>query len=715
MSEVSFPGGGQDGEQPPPAVPERDGTAGVPADDWDPDAEMAAYIADLEAGRARIPEEWELEDRPAVTISLGDAADVDPGELAAMLGPDGLGGEIFAQDRPADVMRPGPVLAALTEGAVADPARLGDDQLLGAISAARRLAARAEYLELAAVAEFTRRREAQVKAAAARKVRPGRRPGEFAAEELAMELVTSPNAARDTMDMACDLAARLPATSAALAAGIIDGYRARIIWRYTRLLTDADAAHADQVLAEAAPRLRADRLARKAIATAMQLDPEAMTRGKDQARKDRQRVTAFREESGNAALAARELAIEDALASKAHIDALAAALRRGGMAGTLRELRVLAFVDLTQGRDPLDRLIRRDGAADGGSDDYPHHDDDRYQGWTDDADGYRGGEDADEDEDEDGDGYCGDDRDAGGFPGDSAAADAAGELPGEDYAGAGDDDEDDWDEDDDPDAGGFPDDSAGDENNTDEDDGNGGDDGAGGPGSGPPGRPAPFPALINLIVPASTLFGWPGAPGEAGGWGLTDPGDTRRLVQAASMHSRTRWCCTLTGPDGTAVAHGCARGPRPWTPPPPGGSRDGPHTGSPPGNSGPDARQAVALADFLRKLNITLTPIATGTCDHASAEDRYTPSRKLGHLIRARTTTCPAPGCAAHAYHNDLDHTIAYPIGPTDQCNLSPPCRRHHRAKQAPGWQLSQPEPGVMHWATPSGRTYTTRPTAYET
>ena len=77
---------------------------------------MASYIADLDAGRARIPEEWEIEG-PAATIGLGDAADVDLAELAAMVGPDGLGGEVFAQDRSADAMRPGPVLAALTEQA----------------------------------------------------------------------------------------------------------------------------------------------------------------------------------------------------------------------------------------------------------------------------------------------------------------------------------------------------------------------------------------------------------------------------------------------------------------------------------------------------------------------------------------------------------------------------------------------------------------------
>ena len=54
------------------------------------------------------------------------------------------------------------------------------------------------------------------------------------------------------------------------------------------------------------------------------------------------------------------------------------------------------------------------------------------------------------------------------------------------------------------------------------------------------------------------------------------------------------------------------------------------------------------------------------------------------------------------------------PPGITCQCDLAPPCRRHHRVKQAPGWKLEQPEPGVMRWTTPSGRSYTTTPTVYE-
>jgi hypothetical protein len=41
------------------------------------------------------------------------------------------------QDRAADVLRPTPVLAALTEQAVSDAAVLTDDQLIGALRAVR--------------------------------------------------------------------------------------------------------------------------------------------------------------------------------------------------------------------------------------------------------------------------------------------------------------------------------------------------------------------------------------------------------------------------------------------------------------------------------------------------------------------------------------------------------------------------------------------------
>ncbi|HTZ25255.1 MAG TPA: DUF222 domain-containing protein, partial [Streptosporangiaceae bacterium] len=525
---------------------------------------------------------------------------------------------------------------------------LTDNQVVGAMSAASRLAARAEYLRLRAVAEFTRRREAQYEDAIARKVPRGCRDGEFPDAELAYELVTSSIAAHDQMDLATDLETRLPHTWAALGAGLIDEGRARLIWRPTRCLSDADAAYADEILAALAPGLRYDQLARKAQALAMKLDPEAFQRGKDKERRDRQRVAAGREESGNAFLAGRELAVEDALASKAHIDALALALRRGGLPGTLQQLRVLAFNDLTQGRDPRDRLTSPGPAGTAGRD---ARQDSPPAGGTPGTDAGKSIDDANSDGDDD------------------ASWDGCPDMPEWQHERRGTREDDHYD------------------------------------GPGPPaGPPAPFPALINLTVPAGTAYGWSSAPGDIGGWGLTDPGDTRRLLQAASMHPRTRWRVTQLAADGTAAAHGRARGQHPWIPPPVTGTS----------RAGPDTRQAAALAEFLRALNITFAPIAKGSCDHASREDRYTPSRKLKDLIRARTARCTAPGCGAQAVHCDLDHTLPYPAGITCQCDLAPACRRHHRCKQAPGWRLAQPEPGIMHWTTPSGRSYTTRPTVYE-
>ena len=67
-----------------------------------------AVLAVAAEACARVPEEWEIEG-PGISLSLGDAADLDPELLAAMLGPDGLGGQAlgpqFGQDHAADALR----------------------------------------------------------------------------------------------------------------------------------------------------------------------------------------------------------------------------------------------------------------------------------------------------------------------------------------------------------------------------------------------------------------------------------------------------------------------------------------------------------------------------------------------------------------------------------------------------------------------------------
>ena len=80
-------------------------------------------------------------------------------------------------------------------------------------------------------------------------------------------------------------------------------------------------------------------------------------------------------------------------------------------------------------------------------------------------------------------------------------------------------------------------------------DGDGGAEDEGRPGGRTPGGkqpgergPAPLPALISLVLTDKTLLGWSDQLGEAGGWGLVAPAQMRELVQAASLHPRTRWC-----------------------------------------------------------------------------------------------------------------------------------------------------------------------------
>jgi Domain of unknown function (DUF222) len=655
----------------------------VPEDDFDADAEMARWVADIEAGRERIPEEWEL-DGSAVSLSLGDARDLDPELLAAILGPDGLGGQslapVFGQDQAADALRPGPVLAALTEQAASDLGALTDNELTGVLQAARRLASWAAYLLTIAIAEYGRRRFAQLADAKAARIPKGCRPGDFLADELASELVTSAHNAETRIEQDVAITTRLPQVLAGMAAGRIDADRAATIAAWTASLTDADAAQADEILAAAAPRLRWDQLARKAAALELKLNPDGVKARKEHAKATRQRVEVRREDSGNSCLAGRELDATDALASKAYIDALAVRIRNYGHADQpLSNIRARVFTELTQGRNPLDLLKPRPKPRP------------RPADATDPA-GLR-------DPDDPGPDYPGPDYPGPDYPGDFSDPEDLDDYddPGPDYAG--------------PDgAPSWTDDEAESVRYIDPDD----------PAErrGPlrPGQSAPPPANLNLIIPIGTLVGWSTTPAQAGGFGLLDPDETRALTAAASRHPRTRWSVTLVDPQGHAIAHGRARGQHPWEPPPHETPPAPPPEASPPtrGAPMPTADQAAQLAKLNQALAVIFDPIAQDTCDHAGAENRYTPGRRLKDLVRARTQICDAPGCNAQAIYGDLDHTTPYPDGPTCQCNLGPKCRRHHRAKQAPGWHVEQPEPGIIDWTLPNGRTHTTTPTAYD-
>src|SRR6202035_632555 len=193
-------------------------------DDSELDGHFAWLVRELDAGRVQPPRE-SASDVPAVSLSLGDACDVAPELLAAMCGPDGLGGDAvsaaFGQDQAADALRPGPVLAALTAETVASAGSLTDNELIGALQAGRRLANLAAC-QTVVIAEVARRRQAEFESARARGVPVGCRAGEFPGEELAMELVDTGASAGARIDVAIELTARLPRTLAGMADGTID-------------------------------------------------------------------------------------------------------------------------------------------------------------------------------------------------------------------------------------------------------------------------------------------------------------------------------------------------------------------------------------------------------------------------------------------------------------------------------------------------------------
>src|SRR5579863_9894579 len=639
MTLESFPRRGQDGEEP-------EGYRSLPGGGNEP--EDTGRLP--EDGRQATDEDWAPVSEQGLFVCL-------PAEELTLEG--------FAQNGRSDTMAPGPLLAtvlhAITGEDGAGLAALDDNQLMGVLSGIRRMEARAAWGQLAVLAEVARRRPA-----AGAPMDTGRYGfSDYAPDEVAGELRLSVQSAAWQIMYAVAVADRLPRSFAALSAGQIHAVHLRIIEDETRILSDELAAQADEILAEKAKSKTYGELRYAAHRLVLKLDADAARKRKEDARKHEAQVCRYRESSGNAGMIARELPPDEVLAAWQHLDQRAHDLRAAGMAGSLRELRIRAYLDLLQERDSrlAPGVLDPDqvGRPAGPHGEYPP----------------------------------GGDGGPGGPPG------------GDGGPGSG------------PDGG------------------TGHNGGNGRPGSGPqvgPAGPArqagqdqgpAVAALINLTVPLDTVLGRSATPGEAAGYGVLDAADARALVAAAARHPDTRWCVTALYPDGTAAAHGCARGRHPPPPragpaSPTGTTGDPPDPDPPPGTAtagdppGPDPPPGAGARDYLAGLRIRMVPVARGHCDHTRAESGYRPSRALAHLVKGRNTRCTAPGCGQPAARCDLDHTLAWDHGGiTCECDLAPLCRHHHRCKQTEGWHLEQPEPGVLVWRTPAGRAYTTTPTAY--
>ncbi|HKA96727.1 MAG TPA: DUF222 domain-containing protein [Streptosporangiaceae bacterium] len=611
--------------------------------------ELCDLPPDLDCGPPDGADAW-LADLPAELLAEYLAATqpspcrepIVAGRLPRRQG-DGCG---FAAGGAADEMPPGAVLAGFAGDAwAAGLGRLRDDELIGVLRAARRLASWSAALELAAVADLAARREADAEAAGVCA------PGEHIADEIAAALTLTGRAADALVDLGVALR-RLPATMTALAAGEIDRCKAAVIADEAAGLSADHAGAVERQVLRHAPGQTTGQLraaTRRAVLTA---DPGAARERKERARCDA-RVERWHEHAGTAALAGRDLPPAEVLAADHNLSALAGSLRRAGVSGTMDQLRAKAYLALLTGQ-PLAALTGPGGADDG------------------------------------------------------------------------------------------------------------------------PGTRAPGPiGSVNLTMPLATWLGLSEDPGHATGHGPLDAGDSRDLAALLARQPGSRWCITVTGEDGRPVAHGCARtGPRPTggsrpppadrasprsapgrsRPPPPNGTSSRPvpnGTVSPPrkgaspglasrGSRLSTRRPARASRQSTRRparasdpglpagvpglptgvldwlAGIAVRKLETGDCSHMRESPGYRPSSVLRHLITIRQPTCSFPGCRRPAARCDQDHTVPCDQGGrTCECNLGPLCRRHHHAKQAHGWRLTQPEPGVLIWTTPSGRVYSTHPAKY--
>ena len=252
--------------------------------------------------------------------------------------------------RVAERLAPGPDLVAWL--ALAPAADLGDGDLAAVAGSWRRVAAWAQAKELAAVAQIASRAAARDEdIGTGADGRPARIPA-TAAAEVALELTMSQYAAAGWADLAVDLAWRLAATGAALAAGRIDLSRARLIAEATGMLSDEAARAVQEKVLPAAGDMTTGALRAALRRAVMATDP----RGAEERRKEAERqvkVSLYPDEGHTAALAGQRLPAVHAAAAMARIKAMARALKASGASGGMDLLCAQIFLGLLLGTLPL--------------------------------------------------------------------------------------------------------------------------------------------------------------------------------------------------------------------------------------------------------------------------------------------------------------------------------------------------------------------------
>jgi hypothetical protein len=566
--------------------------------------------------------------------------------------------------------------------------------------------------------------------------------------EVALALSTPAGSAERLMWFAWDLQVRLPGIGALLAAGRLTFPVAKAVCEPFQLLTDENAAKAEAMILAELPGKTYGQAQQLAVRAAIAVDPEAVTRRRQDAERNRARVQMFREESGAAALSGRDLPTDQTLAAHASVCARATQYKDSGAfpADTrMDQYRAAAYLDLLNGIPAAARIASGQLVTASRADAEPGTDEPGTDAEPGTGTGL-GNQDAGRpDGDEPGEG-----EPDGGGPGDGGPSDS-----GPSDSGPGDSDS-------------GPSDSG--RSDSGPSDSGPSDGGPGDRGSGDSDRPSGSPALlrpVDLILPLATLLGLAERPGEGHGLGPLDPDLCRELAVAAVASPLTGLCVTVTDRDGIALAHGCAKVPtaarttaaRGWAAgdraraarasglsalPLPArlnltitadrlallAGREAAGTTGPPGRAGWSLIRAAdpgppgGYGTWMLTLpggtergterTVSLEPVPAFGCDHRHESHAYQPNAKLRHLVQVRDYTCTFPCCSRHARESDFEHAVPYDQGGrTCACNAGARSRRCHRVKQSPDWTVTQPRPGWHQWETPAGRRYTQGPKRY--
>jgi hypothetical protein len=168
---------------------------------------------------------------------------------------------------------------------------------------------------------------------------------EFFTAELAVVLNSGRVAASKLAQRAWTLRESLPATWAALAAGELDEYRARILVEVLEHTNPTLTRRVEARLLPEAAALTAGRLKKKALQLLQELDPDSADRRKEQAQRRADVRVHPSPEEGMAMLAA-DLPAEVAAACHAVVDTLARMLKADGDPRPIGLLRTEVFADL---------------------------------------------------------------------------------------------------------------------------------------------------------------------------------------------------------------------------------------------------------------------------------------------------------------------------------------------------------------------------------